>query len=75
MMENSQGEMVIIQSSWSVGDVNQFHAEFDVKNKMEIFIYMRMKKLYINEHIEAVIVSEMTTRNLGYIERHGDSCT
>ena len=33
MMENPQEKMVIIQSSWSVGDVNQFHADFDVASQ------------------------------------------
>ena len=33
-----------------------------------------MKNSSIHEKIEALVVSKMTTRNLGFIERHGDSC-
>ena len=40
---------MIIQSSWSVGAVNQFHADVDVAPKKEIIPTMRLKNLSIYE--------------------------
>ena len=72
--ENSCAKMGMIQSSWNFVDEIQFHAYFDVASNKESFLTMRLKKPSIHEKIEAVIVSEIATHNLGYIERHGYAC-
>ena len=58
MMENYRAKMVMIKSSCCVGAVNNFHAEFDVAPKKEIFITMCLEKTSIHEQIEAMIVSK-----------------
>ena len=54
--------------------MNKFHANSDVASKKECFQTMSLKNPSICEQIEAVIISGMTTRYLGYIKRHGDVC-
>ena len=51
--------------------MNKFLADFYVASNKEIFLNMRLKRQFIHEQIELVIVSKMKTRNLGYIKRHG----
>ena len=74
VMEIPRGGVVMIKSSFIVGGVNQFHADFYVAYNKEIFLTVILKTPSIHEQIVEVILSEITIHDLGYIERHGDAC-